>query len=331
VRHALLISEFLSTPWALQPERLSAFAGVIARWAADAPRALSDDRIVGYRAQQTARRQTAARASSGTIAVLPLYGVISQRGNQVDDISGPGSTSIQIFTRAFREAMSDESVKSIIIDVDSPGGSVYGVGELANEIYAARGKKNVVAVANSLAASAAYWIATAAAELYVTPGGEVGSIGVYLAHEDWSKHLEELGVKTTWISAGKYKTENVPTEPLSAEAIDFMKSRVEDYYSAFTNAVSRARGVPISKVRNGMGQARVLGAQAAKAENMIDGIATFDEVLGNVAKRVLGPARMTAAGAAAQRGRELDLLEAGVRPGSLSPSERRRRELDLEG
>ena len=213
------------------------------------------------------------------IAVLPLYGLVTQRGNMVDDVSGPGSASTQQFSAALRDALNDDTVSQILIDIDSPGGSVYGVAELADEILAARKQKPVVAIANSLAASAAYWIGCSAAELYVTPGGEVGSIGVWQAHFDYSQAMAAEGVSPTLISAGKYKVEGSPYAPLDEEAHGFMQSRVDDYYGTFTKAVARGRGAPLSQVRGGMGQGRVLGADAALAANMVDGIATFDEVI----------------------------------------------------
>jgi signal peptide peptidase SppA len=182
-------------------------------------------------------------------------------------------------------------VGQILIDIDSPGGSVYGVVELADEIQSARSQKRIVAVANSLAASAAYWIGCSASEFYVTPGGEVGSIGVWQAHQDYSQALDEAGVKTTLISAGKFKVEGNPYSPLNDEAQSFMQSRVDEYYAAFTKAVARGRGVPISQVREGMGQGRVLGAAAALAQNMVDGIATFNDVLKQMRRDAKQPAR----------------------------------------
>ncbi len=280
MNHQLLVAEFLATPWALMPERLHALASVVMRWSAGIP-AEADNmiRVQADRVIRETRRQTASAQSAGGIAVLPLYGVVTQRGNMVEDVSGPGSTSTQQFSSALRQFLADDTVGQILIDIDSPGGSVYGVAELADEIQSARTQKPVVAVANSLAASAAYWIGCSASEFYVTPGGEVGSIGVWQAHQDYSKALEESGVKTTLIAAGKFKVEGNPYSPLDDEAQSFMQSRVDDYYAAFTKAVARGRGVPIAQVRDGMGQGRVLGADAALAQNMVDGIATFDDVL----------------------------------------------------
>ena len=280
MNHHLLLAECLATPWALMPERLSALAGVLTRWSAgQTADGATWGRIEQDRQAREARRQAAAGASVGSIAVLPLYGVITQRGNMVDDVSGPGSTSTQQFTSALRTLLADDTVSQILIDIDSPGGSVYGVAELADEIQAARMQKPVVAIANSLAASAAYWIGSAASEFYVTPGGEVGSIGVWQAHQDFSKALDEAGIKTTLISAGTYKVEGNPYVPLDAEAQAFMQSRVDDYYGAFVKAVAKGRGISVAQVREGMGQGRVLGADAALEQKMVDGIGTFDEVL----------------------------------------------------
>lgn len=283
MKNPLLLTQFLATPWALMPERLQAMHAILSRWSSG--NALSDEamyRIQTERVLRDSRRHLTNTVSHEGIAVLPLYGVLTQRGNMVDDVSGSGCASTQQFASALRYALDDEAVKHIVIDIDSPGGSVYGVAELAAEIIYAREQKPIVAVANSLAASAAYWIACCASELYVTPGGEVGSIGVWQAHFDESEALVAEGIKPTLISAGKYKVEGNSYLPLDEEAHQFMQSRVDDYYSAFTKAVAQGRNVLLSQVQNGMGQGRVLGAQAALAQNMVDGIASFNEVLNKI-------------------------------------------------
>lgn len=283
----LLLSEFLTTPWALMPERLQAMSGILTRWSVGEPPSdetmfqVNTDRVL-----RDSRKQMAAASTGSGIAVLPLYGVVTQRGNMVDDISGPGSSSTQQFTSVLRQMLADDTVGQILIDIDSPGGSVYGVSELASEIIKARAQKPVIAVANSLAASAAYWIGCSASEFYVTPGGEVGSIGVWQAHFDYSKALEEDGVKPTLISAGKFKVEGNPYVPLDEQAQAFMQSRVDDYYNSFVEAVAIGRGVSINDVKTGMGEGRVLGADAALAQNMVDGIATFDDVLAKMQAKV---------------------------------------------
>jgi len=288
MKRELLLAEFMSTPWALSPERLVAFSSMMHRWQSGAP--ASAEALAEVQVGTDARAARAAPQPGGGIAVLPLCGVVTQRGNMASEVSGSGGVSTQKFTQAFRGAMADSSVASILIDIDSPGGSVYGVSELAAEILGARGKKPGGAFANSLAASAAYWIGCAAGEFYVTPGGEVGSIGVFMAHQDQSNAMAAKGVKTTYVSAGKYKTEGNPNGPLTDEAQAHLQSRVDDYYAMFTKGVAKGRNVPIEAARTGMGEGRTLGAQAAQAAGMVDGVMTIDEVISRMFKQSTKPA-----------------------------------------
>jgi signal peptide peptidase SppA len=296
MRHERFIAWCLSTPWALQPEVMSAYARMLARRAGIG--AMRDDPIDPPSA--AAPRKSNARA--GAIAVIPVHGAIVQRASQIDICEG--GTSTQQISNALVDANDDDSVAQILLDIDSPGGSVYGVQEVAAEIAASR--KPVVAIANSLAASAAYWLGSAASEFHVTPGGEVGSIGVWMAHEDWSKAVADAGVNVTLIAAGQYKVEGNPYEPLSADARKFLQSRVDDYYQTFTRAVAKGRKVGVDAVRGGMGQGRVLGADQAKAEGMVDSIATFDQVVAGMQRNIKNSAPRASRLAAAQR--EIDIL-----------------------
>lgn len=216
-------------------------------------------------------------ARNGAVAVLTLYGVVAQRMNLMNAMSG--GTSTQQFAQQFRSALNDPQVSAIVIDVDSPGGSVFGVQELASEIYQARGQKPIVAVADSLMASAAYWIGTAADELVVTPSGEVGSIGVIAQHVDVSREQEAAGITNTLITAGKYKGEGNPYQPLEDEARQYLQQRVDQYYGMFVQAVARHRGASVSDVRSGFGQGRTVGSQEAVRLGMADRIATLDQTI----------------------------------------------------
>ncbi|HEY1723966.1 MAG TPA: S49 family peptidase [Steroidobacteraceae bacterium] len=301
MRHALLVSEFLSTPWAVEHSRLAVFAGVVARWAHGVPRTMEeyDDPSEIQARRDAAQRQ--ANTLGGGVARIPIFGAITQRASMMSDWSG--GTSTQQVSQQLADALSDDSVGSILLDIDSPGGSVMGIQELADEIRAAGAKKPVAAIANSMAASAAYWLASQASEFYLTPSGMVGSIGVYVAHEDYSKALDEIGIKTTLVSAGKFKTEGNDVEPLSDEAKAHMQATVDAYYQAFTGAVARGRGVPVAEVRGGMGQGRMLTADEAKAAKMVDGVQTYAQTVKLMQRRNAAPA------AARARARSLALLE----------------------
>ncbi|KWI36360.1 hypothetical protein WM04_06905 [Burkholderia ubonensis] len=295
-----LIAFALSTPWALLPEVMTAHAYTLAYRSARKEGLLggdlaSDDRRTPIRAARGGG-SGGRGGSARSIAVVAIRGTIVQRADQLDLCEG--GTSTEQISSALNQAMADETVSQILLDIHSPGGSVYGVQELADEIRAARANKPIMAIANSLAASAAYWIGCAASEFYVTPGGEVGSIGVWSAHEDISKALEEAGVNITLISAGRFKTEGNAFAPLSDESKAFMQSRVDDYYEAFTNAVAKGRNVPVARVRSGMGQGRVLGARDALAEKMVDGVMTFPDVV----RKMQGGARAVRSGSSGSSG-----------------------------
>lgn len=212
-----------------------------------------------------------------TIAVLPLTGTISHRMGMLSEASGGIST--ERFTQWLRAAVADPSVKAIVIDADSPGGTVDGVPELADEIARATKTKPVVGVANSMAASAAYWLLSQCSELVVTPSGTVGSVGVFASHEDVSKMYDQLGLKVSLISAGKFKTEGNPYEPLSDEARQDFQGQVNDYYDMFTKAVARGRNTDQKTVKAGFGEGRMVLATQAVKENMADRVATLDQTL----------------------------------------------------
>jgi signal peptide peptidase SppA len=271
VKYKHIVAEVFQKPWAILPEKLRTIAEFIRLQAAGEK--LTEEQIHAAMSGSPRPRPS----TPGAVAVLPLQGVISHRMNMMSKISG--GTSTEQFAAMFRQVLNDPNVKAIVFDVDSPGGSVDGVPELAAEILAARGQKKMVAVANAQAASAAYWIACCADELVVTPSGAVGSIGVYGAHQDISQALEAEGVKVTLISAGKHKTEGNPYEPLSDEAKAAMQSDVDAFYSMFVKAVAQGRGVTPDAVRSGFGQGRMVLAKDAVAEGMADRVATLDETL----------------------------------------------------
>jgi signal peptide peptidase SppA len=275
--------EHMRAPWALMPECIASVVRM-------GPRSLAERVTLHDRSpaashvelDDTGHVRAAVRGQQrepGTmIAVLPLYGIIGQRSSWYSD------TGLDYFNRAFMDAMRDPDVGCVVIDIDSPGGEVYGVAETAALIAAAN--KPVFGICNSLCASAAYWIGSQADELYCAPGGEVGSIGVFTTHVDVSAMLAEMGVKVTFISAGKHKVDGNAYEPITDDARAFLQTRVDAYYGDFTRAVAKGRKASVDAVRSGMGQGRVLGADDAKTAGMIDGTATFAQVIGMAQKKL---------------------------------------------
>ena len=258
--------EVFGKPWAILPEVWSQLARA------------ARDHAAGQEIAASGRGRTAGASQQiRGVAVINIFGVIQQHRSWMMDLFG--GTSTAAVGAEIRAASSDPSVRAIVLNINSPGGGVQGVPELASEILKARTKKQVTAVANSMAASAAYWLASQASDLVITPSGSVGSIGVFATHEDVSKALDAEGVKVSLVSAGKYKTEGNPYEPLGEEARANLQADVDAFYGMFVRAVAVGRRVTNSDVLQNYGQGRMLLANQAVRLGMADRLDTLDGVI----------------------------------------------------
>jgi signal peptide peptidase SppA len=216
-----------------------------------------------------------------SVAVIPVIGPVSYRADWFSEMFG--GASVSSIAGQLKRAAADPNVTAILMPIDSPGGSVYGLMELAQQMRAVRASKPVITIADPMAASAAYYIGAQGTEFSITPSGEAGSIGVFMMHVDMSQALEDQGIKVTFISQGKYKTEGNPYEPLSDEAAAALQATVDHYYGGFLADVAKGRGVSVKDVRAGFGQGRMLTAPDALAAGMVDRIGTFSDTLDRVA------------------------------------------------
>jgi signal peptide peptidase SppA len=219
--------------------------------------------------------------SDGYIGVLPIIGSIVHRGNMFTEASGTASSDV--IGKQFDALLANADVSHVVLEIDSPGGQAQGIQELAAKIAGARGQKPIIAHVNPEAASAAYWLATAADEIVSTPSGEVGSIGAYAYHLDYSAANEQLGVKPTFISYGEYKTEGNSDGPLSDDALAEIQARVDRVGKRFESDVAKYRGVPLAAVQSDWGRGRMIEAERAKKLGMIDRIGTLEETIGRIA------------------------------------------------
>lgn len=279
-----ILQAFTEYPWAILPKKLAALEEIVARHVNGEKLSAEEVQARIHGATRPQERNVGEVGGSKMVAILPLFGTIFPRANMMTDVSG--ATSAERFGAQFLALMDDPGIGAIVLDVNSPGGQVNGIAEVARRIYEARGVKPVVAVANHLMASAAYYIGTAAEELVVTPDAEVGSIGVFAVHQDVSKMLEQDGVKVSIIKEGKYKTEGNPYEPLSAEARAVIQESVSEYYDAFVSAVALHRGVEADDVRNGFGEGRVVRAKRAVKLGMADRVGTLEETVSGLLERI---------------------------------------------
>lgn len=212
-------------------------------------------------------RPQAKAAPSLSAGQVGIFGVLGQSDWFAD-------TDYAAVRANVRRALADPSVRTIDLVIDSPGGSVLGLPETADAIHAANRIKPVNARVVGIAASAAYWLASQASSITLTPSGEVGSVGVLDLHADISKALENAGVRLTAVQAGEFKTERAPFTPLSDDARAHMQSGVDRWYGDFLGAVRRGRGARVSASSN-YGGGRMLSAREALSAGMVDFVSSL--------------------------------------------------------
>lgn len=305
-----LLAEFYSTIWAIEPSVYSQMEMILGRWSDGVKLTPAQvQAAIGDAPQAAAARRDQAARTNGDVAVIPVYGVLTHRAYAAQQVSTQ-LTSTEVLAAAVRAAVANPDVSAIVLDVDSPGGSVFGVQELADVIISSRGTKPIIAVANAQAASGAYWIASQADEIVVTPSGAVGSIGAFMRHSDQSDKNVKDGVKNTYIYSGKYKVEGNPDGPLDAEGLAYLQTQVDSFYTAFVKAVAKGRGVGVDAVRGpDFGEGRMVLARQAVQQGMANRVATLDQVITDLRRPAKRQGGMHASTAAAH----LAVLQTGPR------------------
>lgn len=181
------------------------------------------------------------------VAVIPIQGMLVNKLGTVRPYCG--MTGYDGIRAAFREALADSAVRAIIFDIDSPGGEVAGCFDLADAIFAARGRKPVWAVLNESAFSSAYALASAADRICVPRSGGTGSIGVIALMADMSEALKESGVTVNIIQFGARKSDGYPEIPLAPAARARFQADVDTLGALFVATVARNRRLKASAVR----------------------------------------------------------------------------------
>ncbi len=211
----------------------------------------------------------------GGVAVIPVKGTLVHRSFGMQPLSGMMSYSM--IEQLFLNALNDPNVKAILLDVDSPGGEAAGAFDLADTVYASRGRKPIWAIADSMAFSSAYAVASAADIVVAPRTGQVGSIGVYALHVDQSERDKKEGVKYTFVHAGKHKVDGNPHEPLSESAKADIQKVVDEVYGMFVNTVARNRGLSDEQVR--ATEAKTFTATEALGRKLLDDVMTLPQAL----------------------------------------------------
>ncbi len=269
------VLDVLLAPWAIIPENLEELTAIYSTH-------LRGEKI-DIKALEAKIGEPLANGEQGYevrdgVAIIPMEGVIAKRMNLFMHISGGVST--QLLERDFRQAMADPNVHSIILNGDTPGGSVDGIAEVAKVIYDARGEKPIVTLADGMLASAGVWIGSAADRIYMTgPTTAVGSIGVVAQHVDRSEFDKKIGIKVTEIYAGKYKRIASNHEPLTEDGREDIQAAVDYLYSIFVDVVALHRGTSTEDVLARMADGRLFTGQQAIDAGLVDGVSTLEELV----------------------------------------------------
>lgn len=231
-----------------------------------------------YQQDKDASQRTSLSLSDST-RVIPIVGSMTHRSTGIEAMSG--MTSYAALQQQVEDAMSDGTVKNILLDIDSGGGQVAGAFDFRDYLMEQRGRKPIVSMARDTMASAAYLIGSATDKIYTTQTGSVGSIGVVAMHVDNSEANAKAGVKPTFIYAGEYKTAGNPNAPLEGEALSYLQESVNDSYEMFISAVAEARDIKPDAVR--ATEARMYRGQKAVDQGLADGVSTLEVALTELA------------------------------------------------
>lgn len=221
----------------------------------------------------------------GGVALIDIYGLLLGRGPWPMAEPMFGVTTYEGLRAQLAEAVADTAVHAIVLVIDSPGGEAGGMKAVADAVATAAREKRVVAVVDDMAASAAYGIASAASEIWVSQTSTVGSIGVVLVHMDHSGELQMAGVRPTIIKAGAKKATGNPFEPLSETDAADLDALVSAHYAQFIDTVAKGRGSRLSAKAARETEAAVFVGEEAIARGLADRIGTVEEAVSYLAKR----------------------------------------------
>lgn len=192
----------------------------------------------------TLRAQSQLLSVEGGIGTVVLRGPMMRNPDVIDQLVF-GATDTEEVMAAINEAAGRQDVQAILLDIDSPGGSVNGTPELAAAVAAASKGKTIYAFSAGQMCSAAYWVASQCDAVYATPSARVGSIGVILPVVDSSQAFAQAGLKMEVFAAGKFKSAGTPGTSLTEEQKDWLQSEVEEIAADFRTAVlARGRKIP---------------------------------------------------------------------------------------
>jgi signal peptide peptidase SppA len=257
-------SEYLG-PWAMRAEDFTAGHALLMGLDLHVHLAGPDP----HRAAELAEYRGEISVQDG-VAVIALHGVLMKHQSSMQD-----STSTVVARRLVRQATRSPDVQSILLHIDSPGGTVSGTPQLADDVATAAKAKPTIAYIENLCASAAYWIASQAGKIVAAPASLIGAIGTYGVIHDMSAAATLKGIKVHVVKAGAMKGAGVPGTEITAEQLAEHQRIVNDLNAFFLRGVASGRGMALAKVGE-LADGRVHVAAQAQQLGLIDGLQSLD-------------------------------------------------------
>jgi len=202
------------------------------------------------------------------VAVIPLSGLISESGPVIEQLKRFGK---------------DDSVKAIVLRIDSPGGGVGPSQEIYEEVKKVRAKKPVLASMGALAASGGYYIACAAQRVYANPGTMTGSIGVIMPFMNVKDLVEKIGVKGMTVKSGTFKDIGSPLRDMTPLERELLQGVVDNVHLQFVNAVADGRNLDRQDVLQ-IADGRIFTGEQAKELGLVDVLGNLEDAISDAGK-----------------------------------------------
>jgi signal peptide peptidase SppA len=275
-----LAQRLFNVPLAIRPEKAEIVLAALAERLGVSRLVRADGRMVAFSGDDWGddsgdRVELPGYDVVAGVGIIPIAGTLVQKCSSLRPSSG--MTGYNAIRENLATALDDAAVRAIVLDIDSPGGEVAGLFDLVDAIYAARGEKPIWALANEVACSAAYAIASAADKIAMPRTGYAGSIGTICMHVDFSRALEKEGITVTLLQYGKRKADGHEALPLSDEARQFIQSSIDFAGELFVETVARNRNLAARAVK-GQEAAVFCGADAVTA-GLVDAVMAPDDAL----------------------------------------------------
>lgn len=274
---------------------------------------LDDDRDEGPRAEFPCRGILLPNG----IAQIPIIGSLVRRGSWLDAESG--LCSYAEIERGVAAALADSRVNAVLLEIDSPGGEASGCFELVRSIRKMRkaAGKPIWAVANDMACSGGYGIASAADQIWLSELGEVGSIGVVTAHVDMTGADRDAGLRWTYVTSGKHKVDGNAHAQLGDDVKAKLQAGIDAVYKIFIELVAENRGLSVESVRST--EAATYMGKAAIGVGLADSVGTLGEAVEALAGQLNGKAGAGVQSAMPAKTRRNEMAKKGVTAAEAAP------------